>query len=142
METQHKALAIVYRKYEGEFEFLALRNNPADKHHGGDFWYVVTGGVEEGEQPAEAAVRELFEETGITNIVNIVDLQRTWEWVFQFDGKDTNCIEYGFLIEVDDEVCQLNEEHIDYTWLRKDEFVGLINWENKQELVEILQTIM
>lgn len=35
------------------------------RHEGNDIWMVPGGGIEEGENSAEAAVREVFEETGL-----------------------------------------------------------------------------
>ena len=45
----------------GGREVLVLHRSPAQ----GGYWHVVAGGVEAGETPAEAAARELLEETGL-----------------------------------------------------------------------------
>jgi dihydroneopterin triphosphate diphosphatase len=45
-------------------ECLALRRAPGGRCPGA--WEAVHGRIEPGERPAEAAVRELFEETGLT----------------------------------------------------------------------------
>ncbi|WNG25968.1 lipoyl(octanoyl) transferase LipB [Cystobacter fuscus] len=47
---------------------LLLRRRP----HRGGFWQIVTGRMEPGESPREAAARELFEETGLR--ADVVDL--------------------------------------------------------------------
>ena len=41
----------------------------------GGFWQPVSGGIKKGEQPTHAVKREIFEETGIKEIVGITDLQ-------------------------------------------------------------------
>jgi lipoyl(octanoyl) transferase len=50
----------VIRMDGGERKVLLLRRTPER----GGFWQLVTGRIESGESPAEAASRELFEETG------------------------------------------------------------------------------
>ncbi len=43
----------------------------------GDWWQMPQGGIDDGEAPRDAAVREVFEETGITSI-EIVGESRDW----------------------------------------------------------------
>jgi 8-oxo-dGTP pyrophosphatase MutT (NUDIX family) len=47
-------------------ETLVVHRSPAQ----GGYWHVVAGGVEPGETPAEAAPRELLEETGLVGEVH------------------------------------------------------------------------
>jgi ADP-ribose pyrophosphatase YjhB (NUDIX family) len=46
---------------DGEGRILLVRQ----RHEGRDIWMLPGGGIEEGENAAEAAARELFEETGL-----------------------------------------------------------------------------
>ena len=46
-------------------KFLALRNNSKSIKHGGDFWFIVTGLVEDKETVKDAVKREIKEETGL-----------------------------------------------------------------------------
>jgi 8-oxo-dGTP pyrophosphatase MutT (NUDIX family) len=64
------------------------------------YWATPGGGVEEGEPVAAAAVRELFEETGITASVDApVALRRQ---VFMIDSGEQVCdVEHYFRVEVD-----------------------------------------
>ena len=53
--------------------FLALRNNPKDPAHGGDFWFTVTGSLKKGETETQAVIREVKEETGMAaKSVNVI----------------------------------------------------------------------
>ncbi len=127
MVIKNKILVLVYRRFNENLKFLALRNNPKDPRHGGDFWYVITGGVEGTESLEEAVKRELFEETGITNTLSIQNM----EIVYEYSGRDPEVLfkEYAFIAEVSEDVKSLNEEHVEYEWLSKDNFIERIKWE-------------
>ena len=133
-----KILAIVYRKNNGVLEFLTLQNNPTDPIHGGDFYYVVTGGVEGDEGLNTAVKREIEEETGIKNIINIQDLNTVYEYKHPGEG-DYLCQEHCFAVLIDDEVKHLSEEHIKYKWLSTKDFIDTIYWYyNKTALKKLL----
>lgn len=61
------------------------------------FWFTVGGGVEDGEELRDAAVREAFEETGVkldaASLVGPVWRRRT---VFSFDGETFDAEEWFF----------------------------------------------
>lgn len=113
---------IVVRRGE---EFLVVHRVP----EAGRYWHGIAGGVEEGESPEEAAVRELREETGLeavpTPLPNgfvyneitvhtfLVDVQQGWE-------------------------PELNEEHDEYVWLPQDEAVDLLYWPEPKELLRTI----
>lgn len=137
MKIKKKILAIIYKKEKKENLFLALRNNPKDKIHGGDYYYVITGGLNSNETNEQAIKREIEEETGIKEIKEIKDLDKVY--IYTCSGeKGYLCKEYAYIIKVEDDVKFLNEEHIDYKWLNKKEFISLIKWENKNELNKLL----
>jgi 8-oxo-dGTP pyrophosphatase MutT (NUDIX family) len=105
--------------------FLALRNNPADPAHGGDFLYVVTGNVDQGESLLEAVLREVEEETGIVRIrhISILPIEKNF-----VDGWGRNCHETFFAIITDQEVRHLSEEHIESHWFERSTFLRLVRW--------------
>jgi 8-oxo-dGTP pyrophosphatase MutT (NUDIX family) len=79
---------------------LMLRGfDPADP--GRHYWFTVGGGLESGESVVEAAVRELFEETGLR--VTVADLGApVWNDVteFPFDGRQYRQQQFWFLVRV------------------------------------------
>lgn len=66
------------------------------------FWFTVGGGVEDGEELRDAAVRETFEETGVklepSSLVGPVWRRRA---VFSFDGETFDAEEWFFHASVD-----------------------------------------
>ncbi len=100
-------------------EILLLKRN-ADF----EFWQSVTGSLEAGEMPADAAVRELFEETGISG-VDLVDCEHAVEfeiserWRHKYAPGITHNKEHVFLCALSEraQVTLSPEEHTDFLWL-------------------------
>jgi putative (di)nucleoside polyphosphate hydrolase len=103
-------------------------------------WQMPQGGIDEGEEPEEAALRELEEETGVSrNLVDVIarskeeylyDLpeeligklwkgqwrgQRQWWFLLRFKGKDS-----------DVNIFTAHQEFSQWQWVEPDELSGLI----------------
>jgi dATP pyrophosphohydrolase len=88
------------------------------------FWQSVTGSLEGGESPADAAARELAEETGLTarGLANLGLVQRfpvLPEWSSRFGPDVRENVEYAFALELPDTVepALRGEEHLAFRWL-------------------------
>ncbi len=57
--------------------WMGRRHDNSGKYDKGELWQMPQGGIDEGEEPVEAALRELFEETSIRN-VEIVQESQGW----------------------------------------------------------------
>ena len=68
------------------------------------FWLTPGGGVQKNETVYEAAARELYEETGITGVE--ISKSHIWygEIVLDFDGHETFCQDYFFLVRVQENI--------------------------------------
>jgi 8-oxo-dGTP diphosphatase len=85
---------IVCRNENGEILLLKWRD-PIDAHV---FWEPPGGGIEPGEKPEEAAVRELYEETGFQTALGEESLIVERDYVFA--GHRNHHIERFFLTTV------------------------------------------
>ena len=64
---RQSASLILLRDRDRDLELLLVRRNPAQRFMGG-FWVFPGGAVDAGEDHRSAAVRELAEEAGVTNV--------------------------------------------------------------------------
>ena len=100
-------------------EILLLKRN-ADF----EFWQSVTGSLEAGEMPDEAASRELFEETGIAEVelVNCnysAEFEISPRWRDRYPPGVTMNREHVFLcpLPTRTDVTLSPEEHTEFVWL-------------------------
>lgn len=105
--------------YTGEYEVLLLnRVEPAG------FWQSVTGSLEHGETPANAAIRELSEETGLRDVcVSSCDWQNQFEirqpWRRRYAPDVTHNTEHVFRCRLADKPPNIQlaeDEHSEYRW--------------------------
>jgi dATP pyrophosphohydrolase len=114
--TRCRAVAcIALRRMEGGAEVLLLKR--ADGPMTG-VWTQVTGGIEPDETAAQAAARELAEETGLAPTAFY-----SAGWVDHFYNPAADCIEVVplFLAEIaPDAAVVLDHEHSEWEWVSLD----------------------
>jgi 8-oxo-dGTP pyrophosphatase MutT (NUDIX family) len=82
---------VVYRVVDGAPLYLLIRDSYRN-------WGFPKGHVEEGEQPDGAALREVSEETGLSDLM-VRGLIETIDWHFRFRGKLIHKICHFYLME-------------------------------------------
>jgi dATP pyrophosphohydrolase len=97
-----------------------------------NFWQSVTGTIELGELPLNAAYRELAEETGIVlskdkhpivdcRLVNQYKIRSVWQHRYPLGTKFNN--EYVFSVSVPSGLPIILTEHTDYIWTNKQDAI-------------------
>jgi dihydroneopterin triphosphate diphosphatase len=113
----------------------------------GGYWQSVTGSLEEGETHAEAAVREVLEETGIIADENeLIDLSlsNTFEiapqWRTRYAPGVTHNEEVCFALKVDK--CEVRVdpvEHDEYAWADYEKAIEMLYWDSSKRAFEALK---
>jgi 8-oxo-dGTP pyrophosphatase MutT (NUDIX family) len=104
------------------------------------YWHVVAGVVEEGETFAEAAARELREETGLGAAIANVRMRQVYAVpesmrAEYLAGVDQVVIE-NFSVEAPPAWQPvLNEEHDDYRWLSVSDSIAIAHWPETKEVL-------
>ncbi|MFN2234008.1 MAG: NUDIX domain-containing protein [Anaerolineales bacterium] len=92
------------------------------------------GHVEEGEELREAAMREVGEESGYSNLRIIADLG-VQQNEFDYDGKHFIRQEYFFLMALTDAVKTAGEAEFQPKWLRIEDAIEQLSFQVEKEWV-------
>jgi dihydroneopterin triphosphate diphosphatase len=116
-------------------EFLVAHRSPES----GSYWHAIAGGVEAGEDWHEAALRELWEETGLET----AELQPIGEFAYVRESWEAepgvHIDVHAFLVVVEpDWEPVLNEEHVEYRWLPREAAAELLFWPEPAALLRSL----
>jgi 8-oxo-dGTP pyrophosphatase MutT (NUDIX family) len=116
-------------------EVLVVHRSPAQ----GGYWHTIAGGVEAGETPQEAAVRELFEETGlqldglgpgvaVTELMYSLSEEPAERQALYEPGVVEVHVDC-FIVDADDGwEPRLDWEHDDYRWVDAADAPSLLRW--------------
>jgi len=134
-------LVVIYAQDTGRVLMLQRRDDP-------DFWQSVTGSLERGETPAEAARREVGEELAIdvaAEGLTLEDCRRQIEFeIFphfrhRYAPGVTHNTEHWFRLALPRERSIVLSEHLAWRWLDAPEAARLTkSWSNRQAIEEFV----
>ncbi|ACR68779.1 dihydroneopterin triphosphate diphosphatase [Edwardsiella ictaluri] len=134
-------LVVIYARQGGRVLMLQRRDDP-------DFWQSVTGSLESGESPSQAAQREVKEEVGIDIVkehLTLTDCQRCVEFELfahlrhRYAPGVTRNLEHWFCLAIPAERAIPLSEHLAYRWLDAAGAAGLTkSWSNRQAIEQFV----
>jgi len=128
-KEETSAGGVVYRIADGAPLYLLIRDSYRN-------WGFPKGHVEVGEEPNDAALREVSEETGLTDLA-LRGLIETIDWHFRFRGKLIHKICHFYLMETAESSTspQRTEGITACRWLPFDAAEELISYANARDVL-------
>lgn len=127
---------IVFRR-DGARTFFLLIRDPYRN------WGFPKGHLEEGEEPAAAAVREVAEETGIGDVEMRSPIE-TIDWTFRFRGRQIHKTCHFFLMETSQRrtAPQGAEGITACRWATYEQAAKMIAYDNARAVLELAQAML
>lgn len=127
---------IVFRR-DGARTFFLLIRDPYRN------WGFPKGHLEQGEDPAAAAVREVAEETGI-GAVELRAPVETIDWTFRFRGRQIHKVCHFFLMETTERrtAPQSAEGITACRWATYEQATKMISYDNARAVLEQAQALL
>ena len=125
LKEELSVAAIIYN----DNEYLLLK-------YGLGHWEFVKGHKEENESDEQTILRELEEETSITEAIIIKGYKENYNYYFTFEGQRIHKYVRCYLIESKTKDVKISYEHEDYIWLPFHEALKKATFDNAKKLLQ------
>ena len=121
--------AWIYHPEDREILLLKVENEKLS------FWQPITGGIESGESPEEACLREIKEETGL--LLHRSNLTSLGDFTVKID-ENLTIHKNLFLVLTEQKAIQISDEHVGAQWVALDKVSSQLYWPSNQATFEII----
>ena len=121
--------AWIYHPEYGEILLLKVENEKFS------FWQPITGGIESGESPEEACLREIKEETSL--LLSRSNLTGLGDFTVKID-ENLSIHKNLFLVLAEQKEIQISDEHVGAQWVALDTVSSQLYWPSNQATFEII----
>jgi 8-oxo-dGTP pyrophosphatase MutT (NUDIX family) len=128
MLNERSCGAVVYSK-NSEVKYLLLQYEAGH-------WDFVKGNVEEGENEQQTTVRELSEETGITDAQFLDGFREKISYFYKRQGSTVYKEVVFFLMESPTTDVKISFEHIGFDWLPYDKAMKKLTFKNARDVLQ------
>ena len=115
-------------KRNGEVQYLLL-------HYEAGHWDYVKGQVESSESEKDTVIRELKEETGITDARFVEGFREEISYFYRREGKTVYKEVIFFMIETKESNVTLSYEHVGYAWLNYEKAMEKLTFANAKNVL-------
>lgn len=129
MLEERSAGAILYRESPSGKLYLLL-NYPSGH------WDFVKGNIEKGETFKQTTLREIKEETGITDVSFVEGFENKVEYHYQRDGKLVHKEVVFFLARTATEHVEISFEHLGFIWLKYNDALKKLTYKTAQGMLK------
>jgi bis(5'-nucleosidyl)-tetraphosphatase len=126
--------AVVFLK-NSEVKYLLL-------HYEAGHWDFVKGNVELNESEQETVIRELREETRITDAKFIEDFKEKIDYFYRRQGVTIHKEVIFFLMETHTETVTISFEHVGYIWLNYQQAKEKLTFKNARDVLQKAHKLM
>ena len=123
--------AVVYKKSE----CLLLK-------YGLGHWGLVKGNKEKGESEQETILRELEEETGITEASIIEGFKEKTDYFYKMEGNTIHKFVTYLLIKSGSKDVELSFEHDDFQWLPFEKAIEKVDFKDVKKVIKEAQNFL
>ena len=99
------------------------------------FWQPITGGIESGESPEEACLREIKEETGL--LLACSNLTSLGDFTVKID-ENLTIHKNLFLVLTEQKEIRISDEHVGAQWVALDKVSSQLYWPSNQATFDII----
>ena len=121
--------AWIYHPEEREILLLKVEDETVS------FWQPITGGIESGESPEEACLREIKEETGL--LLPCSNLTSLGDFTVKID-ENLSIYKNLFLVLTEQKEIQISDEHVGAQWVALDKVSSQLHWPSNQATFEMI----
>ena len=119
----------IYHPEDGEILLLKVEAEKVS------FWQPITGGIESGESPEEACIREIKEETGL--LLACSNLTALGDFTVKID-ENLTIHKNLFLVLTEQKEIRISDEHVGAQWIALDKVSSQLYWPSNQATFEII----
>lgn len=120
--------AILYHRDNQTITFLLL-------HYYSGHWDFPKGNKEEGESDVDTALREITEETGITDVTILDDFKKQVFYKYKRNNQLISKKVIYFLAETKSSNVVLSNEHLNFLWAQYEEAFRRITYSTSKEIL-------
>jgi 8-oxo-dGTP pyrophosphatase MutT (NUDIX family) len=121
--------AIIYLRKCSEVVYLLL-------HYAAGHWDFVKGNVEVNEVEKETVIRELSEETGITDACFVDGFREQLDYYYRRQGETVHKEVVFYLMETNTENITISFEHVGSIWLNYSQALEKLTFKNARDLLK------